>query len=104
MGGEAASLVGRWKEPRSGAGRLRKGERVDSLRAGCGVTARDSGDALALIRERVCDGGDLPPVRKCVENVDVSSLDPRHVLPNLVMPPIWRGIWFPQGFADWKEQ
>ena len=79
-------------------------ERVDSLRAGCGVTARDYGDALALIRERVCDGGDLPPVRKCVENVDVLSLDPRHVLPNLVMPPIWRGIWFPQGFADWKEQ
>jgi len=35
----------------------------------------------------------MPPVRKVVENVDVSTLDD-HVRPNM-HPPNWRGMWFP---------
>ena len=70
---------------------------------GCGVTARGYDDALSLLRERVWEGRELPPVRNVIEDVDVSSLDPGHVLPNLVMPPTGRGVWFPQGYADWKE-
>jgi hypothetical protein len=75
----------------------------DALRGGCGVTAVDREDALGLIRERVRGGAELPAVTECIEDVDVSKLDPRHVLPNLVMPTIWRGVWFPQGYADWNE-
>ena len=70
---------------------------------GCGVTARSYEDAVVLLRERVWEGRELPSIRKVIEDVDISSLDRAHVLPNLVMPPVWRGVWFPQGYADWKD-
>jgi hypothetical protein len=64
---------------------------------GCGVTARDYDDALALLRERAFPGGVIPRFLRSVEDVDVSTLDPRHVLPNM-HPPVVRGIWFPMGY------
>ena len=66
------------------------------LQSGCGVTAFDGEDARQILRKRVF-GGDDPPIARIVENVDVSSLDPGHVLPNL-LPPNERGVWFPQGY------
>ena len=66
---------------------------------GCGVTAFDLNDALALLRSRVFKKGTIPEIRELVEDVDVSTLDPGHVLPNMG-PPNLRGVWFPLGY-DW---
>ena len=66
---------------------------------GCGVTAWNYDDALNLVRERVFEGKVLPPIKTCVEDVDVSTLDEGHVLPNM-RPPSVRGIWFPLGYED----
>ncbi|MCP3097663.1 hypothetical protein LZ198_02100 [Myxococcus sp. K15C18031901] len=65
-------------------------------RLGCGVSARDAEDAMVLLRERVFQGSDLPRVLRLVEDVDVSTLDAGHVLPNLG-DVRERGVWFPRG-------
>jgi hypothetical protein len=64
---------------------------------GYGVTAFGHEDALQLLSERIFRGKPLPAISQCVEHVDISQLDPRHVLPN-IGNPIARGIWFPQGY------
>lgn len=66
------------------------------VRAGCGVTARDKDDALSLLRERVF-AGEPPPILQEIEDVDVSSLDPLHVIPNMDSVLV-RGVWFPKGY------
>jgi hypothetical protein len=63
---------------------------------GVGVTAIDRKDAEALLQQRVF-GGASPPIRDCIEDVDVSTLDPGHILPNME-PPNERGVWFPRGY------
>ena len=40
----------------------------------------------------------VPAVNRVVSDVDVSTLGD-YVLANME-PPIWRGIWFPVGYAD----
>lgn len=69
----------------------------NALNLGCGVTARDMEDALTLLRERVFVGRSLPTVVSVTEDVDISSLDQTHIVPNM-HPPHVRGIWFPKGF------
>lgn len=69
-----------------------------SIDMGLGVTAQSREDALSLVRDRVFGGRELPPVRQVIDDVDVSTLDPGHVRPNMGAPT-WRGIWFPLGFA-----
>jgi len=64
---------------------------------GCGVTAYDYEDAVRLIRERVFNGGELPTIRKAIEDVDLSALDADHVLVNMGIPSN-RGVWFPLGY------
>jgi hypothetical protein len=68
-------------------------------RLGCGVTAYSHDDALAILSNTIFKGKDLPPVDEVIENVDVSCLDQNHVIPN-IEPPVWRGVWFPRGFAS----
>jgi hypothetical protein len=63
---------------------------------GCGVTAYDLDDALRLLQGRILQGNKTSYVR-VVENIDVSTLDPKHVLPNIGLVNS-RGIWFPQGY------
>ena len=65
------------------------------LTQGCGVTGIDLDDALALIRHDVLRGSPLPPIRKIVKDVDISTLDANHVLPNIGVP-ISRGVWYPR--------
>lgn len=65
------------------------------LKRGCGVTAYTYEDALAVLAEKLFRGDPIPPVRKFTEDVDVSTLDPGHVLPNIGVPT-WRGVWFPR--------
>lgn len=67
------------------------------VRLGCGVTAYDDQDAWLLLKQRVFKGSDLPKVIEMVRDVDVSTLDSSHVVPNMEVP-IYRGIWFPRGY------
>ena len=67
-------------------------------RLGYGVTAYDYNDALQIIRWHVFDNEPLPPVASVIEDVDVSTLDAGHIVPNM-HPPNWRGIWFPMGYT-----
>ena len=62
---------------------------------GFGVTAFDLDDALTLLRTEFFELMEkpMPPIRKVIENVDVSTLDD-HVWPNM-HPPNWRGVWYP---------
>lgn len=65
---------------------------------GCGVTALNLDDARGLL-ERDLFKGPIPfPIASVIEDVDVSTLDRGHVLPNM-MPPNVRGIWFPAGLS-----
>lgn len=61
-------------------------------RLGCGVTAWTREDAMAILQARI--PADVPAIAACVEDVDVSTLDPRHILPN-IGDVTARGIWFP---------
>ena len=77
-------------------------ERLDDphpLNLGWGVTAYNYTDATALLHERVFTGRDLPAIVGCIEDVDVSTLDQKHVVPNIGSVSI-RGIWFPQGYNE----
>jgi hypothetical protein len=67
------------------------------LNLGWGVSAYDYDDALALLRERVFRDAVLPQIVEVNENVDVSTLDSKHILPNMEDPTV-RGIWFPRGY------
>ena len=66
------------------------------LLQGCGVTAYDQDDTLKLIREHILKDTPMPPISEIIEDIDVSTLDENHVLPNMGVP-IRRGIWFPAG-------
>jgi hypothetical protein len=72
------------------------------LTLGAGVTARSYDDALALLKDRVFAGEDVPQIVSVDENIDVSKLDDRHVLPN-IGSILRRGIWFPQGYEETRE-
>lgn len=62
---------------------------------GVGVTAYDRPDAERLVQQIVFDGGNVPEIVELIEDVDVSTLDHNHVLPNM-FPPSFRGVWFPK--------
>lgn len=69
---------------------------------GCGVTAFDRTDAELLLRASVFKGRTFPTIIGCIENIDVSKLDPLHVLPNMGQVTV-RGVWFPQFSAGtWR--
>ena len=70
-----------------------------ALNLGCGVTAGDYTDAVELLRKRVFRDSELPSIRKVIEDIDISTLDSRHVLPNM-NPPNARGVWFPKGYSS----
>jgi hypothetical protein len=70
----------------------------DSMSLGCGVTAYSCEDALAILRETVFKGADIGVIEKTIEDIDISSLDQKHIIPNMESPA-WRGVWYPKGFA-----
>jgi len=67
-------------------------------RLGCGVTAQDVDEARQLVFERVFKGLAKPRIARVLEDVDVSSLDASHVLPNMGNALV-RGVWFPLGYV-----
>jgi len=64
------------------------------LNLGCGVTAWSLDDALRLIRSVFPDLSLGPPI-EIIQNIDVSTLDPGHVLPNMGDVTL-RGVWWPR--------
>lgn len=62
-----------------------------------GVTAWTRDDAEFLITTKVLDGSSMTEPAKVIEDVDLSQIDPNHVLPNME-PPDLRGIWYPRGY------
>jgi hypothetical protein len=65
---------------------------------GVGVTAVDLDDAFRLVSRVLFGGADLPEIQAVVTDVDVSTLDAGHVLPNMHVPSE-RGVWFPMTTA-----
>ena len=82
---EFVSALPRWSESDALSGWLHKV---------CGVTAFTLDDALFLVSKQVCSGRPLPPVQSVIEDVNLSTLDRGHVLPNIGVP-VFRGVWFP---------
>ncbi len=72
------------------------------LKLGCGVTAFNDIDALTIIKELVFKNKDLPEVTTKIENIDITTLDQNHIVPNMYSPN-FRGIWFPIGFQENKS-
>jgi hypothetical protein len=66
---------------------------------GCGVTAPSYAEALELIRRQVFRSSAMPRVVKCVEDVETSALDAKHVVPNMG-DPTHEGVWFPLGYES----
>lgn len=63
---------------------------------GCGITAYDYSDALNILKTVVFDGFDLPEF-EVIEDMNLATLEPNHVRPN-IGNPVLRGIWYPQGY------
>ena len=62
---------------------------------GYGVTASSEADAIKLA-ERAAEEFGLPfVVLRIMPDIDVRTLDPGHVLPNMG-PPNFPGVWFPR--------
>ena len=53
---------------------------------GCGVTAFSKEEAISILQEKVFIDREIPPIVKCIENVDISTLYGNHVLPNMALP------------------
>jgi hypothetical protein len=66
---------------------------------GYGVTAWTSDDALAILKAKVFANDHLPHSPAITADINISTLDARHIRPNMSSPN-WRGIWYPLGFAD----
>jgi hypothetical protein len=65
------------------------------LNLGCGVTAFTEEDARRLLAQEIFPNFGPREVLNVVEDVDVSTLDEGHVLPNIGIVSD-RGIWFPR--------
>jgi hypothetical protein len=65
---------------------------------GCGVTAFSYEDALSIINDKIFNKNPIAPIKRIVENIDVSTLDAGHILPNIGLSNV-RGIWFPLGYS-----
>jgi hypothetical protein len=72
---------------------------ASNLNLGCGVTAETEEEAVAILLERAAASNDAVSIRSITLDVDVSTLDDRHVLPN-VGNIFRKGIWWPQGYGD----
>lgn len=66
------------------------------------MTARDHDDAIDILGRTVFKGRTMPAIASVIEDVDISTLDPGHVIPNMDVP-VFRGVWLPKGYADSHE-
>lgn len=69
------------------------------LLLGCGVTAFSPEDATQLVHACIFGQASMPAVVRIIEDVDITTLDAGHVLPNMT-EPVSRGIWYPSGYRS----
>jgi hypothetical protein len=62
---------------------------------GIGVTAYNYDDAINVITNEIFKKSTIPTITKLIEDVDVSTLEANHVLPNIGVSSI-RGVWYPR--------
>ncbi|QDE68320.1 hypothetical protein [Myxococcus xanthus] len=74
----------------------------EGLGYGVGVTAFSLDDAVRMLGQQVFKESPVPSIERIIEDVDVSSLDPNHVLPNIA-PPVFYGVWYPSAFMKWDR-
>lgn len=68
-----------------------------AFKLGCSVTAYNFDDALELLHQKGIQHNGKVVLKDYIENIDITSLDPNHILPN-ILPPNFRGIWYPLGY------
>ena len=64
---------------------------------GCGITAYDDQDAISILQQKVFKDKEIPALKIQQKDVDIRTLDQRHVIPNMKAPTD-RGVWFPIGY------
>lgn len=64
---------------------------------GIGVTAATLAEAREQAERVRANWHTTPPLGTVVEDVDISTLDQGHVIPNM-RPAVWPGVWFPLGY------
>jgi hypothetical protein len=64
---------------------------------GIGVTGFDYDDVIDIIKLKIFEGENMPPIKTAIRDVDVRTLDQNHVIQNM-LPPNRRGIWYPIGY------
>lgn len=69
------------------------------LNLGVGVTAFSKEEAIDFLKRKIFTNIALPPIAKCIENIDISTLELNHIRPNMGNPAR-RGIWFPLGYDN----
>ena len=70
---------------------------LSPLGLGCGITALSREEAIEILAETVFAGQTFPAIDRVIEDVDVRTLDPLHVVPNMGQVAN-RGVWFPLGY------
>ncbi|MBD1363505.1 hypothetical protein IDJ77_06765 [Mucilaginibacter sp. ZT4R22] len=61
---------------------------------GVGLTAYSYDNAIHLLAITIFLNESMPEIKRCIENIDISTLEKNHVLPN-VGASNFRGLWFP---------
>lgn len=74
--------------------RFRKTDPPTMLTVGCGITAYDLSDARKILSDEVFPTYGVQSIEAIVQDIDVSTLDEKHVRPNMGNPAV-RGVWFP---------
>ena len=70
------------------------GEQTYGVLLGCGITAENLDEAKKMAACIVFRGDPMPTVVSVIEDIDVSKLDRKHILPNIAYPER-AGVWFP---------
>ncbi len=78
---------------------VRFGGQTYGVLLGCGVTANNFDEAMKMCETVVFRGSPVPRVLSVIEDVDLASLDQKHVIPNIADPGR-PGVWFPGYNAD----
>lgn len=65
------------------------------LNMGCGITAFDERDAMNFLEGTVFPAYGQREIAEIIVDIDVSTLDENHILPNMAAPVV-RGVWFPR--------
>ena len=64
---------------------------------GCGISAASRTRAEEILENRVIHHGRGVIITGCIEDIDVSKLDPNHVLPNMGSVVV-EGVWYPLSY------